>query len=220
MPSSLFKKWSAVKSLSRVRLFTTPWTVAYQAPLSMGFSRQEYWSGVPFPSPEIFPTQGSNPRLPCCRQALLPSEPPGKLQHLRMLQTCRICFRHLLSEWMSLRGRLFLIGVTANGDHTHRRTRGVSNDDGLSLFIWNWWIRVLPDGCVTTISCLSFWVTIVLCFYTTYFLDIFPSYCLWGNKCWLWDIGILQWITPAIKGIMCHFYNQNIYMTFFQNTMS
>ena len=40
-----------VKLLSRVRLFATPWTVAYQAPLSMGFSRQEYWSGVPFPSP-------------------------------------------------------------------------------------------------------------------------------------------------------------------------
>ena len=38
-----------VKSLSRVRLFATPWTVAYQAPLSMGFSRQEYWSGLPFP---------------------------------------------------------------------------------------------------------------------------------------------------------------------------
>ena len=40
-----------MKSLSRVRLFATPWTVAYQAPLSMGFSRQEYWSGLPFPSP-------------------------------------------------------------------------------------------------------------------------------------------------------------------------
>ena len=40
-----------VKSLSHVQLFATPWTVAYQAPLSMGFSRQEYWSGVPLPSP-------------------------------------------------------------------------------------------------------------------------------------------------------------------------
>ena len=40
-----------VKSLSRVRLFVTPWTVAYQDPLSMGFSRQQYWSGLPFPSP-------------------------------------------------------------------------------------------------------------------------------------------------------------------------
>jgi len=45
-------KWKVkVKSLSRVRLFATPWTAAHQAPLSMGFSRQEYWSGVPSPSP-------------------------------------------------------------------------------------------------------------------------------------------------------------------------
>ena len=42
-----------VKSLSRVRFLVTPWTAAYQAPLSMGFSRQEYWSGVPLPSPLI-----------------------------------------------------------------------------------------------------------------------------------------------------------------------
>ena len=41
-----------VKWLSRVRLFATPWTVAYKAPLSMEFSRQEYWSGLPFPSPD------------------------------------------------------------------------------------------------------------------------------------------------------------------------
>ena len=44
-----------VKSLSRVQLFVTPWTVAYQAPPSMGFSRQEYWSGVPLPSPNGSP---------------------------------------------------------------------------------------------------------------------------------------------------------------------
>ena len=43
-----------VKLLSRVPLFATPWTVAYQASLSMGFSRQEYWSGLPFPSPRIW----------------------------------------------------------------------------------------------------------------------------------------------------------------------
>ena len=51
-----------------VLLFETPWTVAYQAPLSMRFSRQQYWSGLPFPSPGNFPTQGSNPGLPHCRQ--------------------------------------------------------------------------------------------------------------------------------------------------------
>ena len=47
-------KWKVkVKSFSRVRLFATPWTAAYQAPPSMGFSRQEYWSGVPLPSPTL-----------------------------------------------------------------------------------------------------------------------------------------------------------------------
>ena len=52
-------KWEVkVKSLSRVRLLATPWTAAYQAPLSMGFSRQEYWSRVPLPSPKRKVTRG------------------------------------------------------------------------------------------------------------------------------------------------------------------
>ena len=54
--SSAWRWKMKVKSLSRVRLFTTPWTAAHQAPLSMGFSRQEHWSGVPLPSP-IFPQE-------------------------------------------------------------------------------------------------------------------------------------------------------------------
>ena len=67
-----------VKSLSRVRLFATPWTVAYQASLSMGFSRQEYWSGLPFPSPEDLPDPGIKPRSPALEADALTSEPPGK----------------------------------------------------------------------------------------------------------------------------------------------
>ena len=59
-----------VQSLSYIRLFVTPRTVACQVPLSMGFSRQEYWSGLPFPSPGICATQGSNPGLRNCRQTL------------------------------------------------------------------------------------------------------------------------------------------------------
>ena len=55
---------AGVKSLSRVQLFATPWTVVYQAPLSMGFSRQECWSGLPFPSPEDLPDPGIVPRSP------------------------------------------------------------------------------------------------------------------------------------------------------------
>ena len=67
-----------VKSLSRVRLFVTPWTVAYQAPPSMGFSRQEYWSGVPFPSPGDLPDPGIEPRSPTLQANALTSDPPGK----------------------------------------------------------------------------------------------------------------------------------------------
>ena len=71
-------RWSEVKSLSRVWLFATPWTVAYQALLSMGFSRQEYWSGLPFPSPGDLPNPGIEPGSPALQTDALPSEPPGK----------------------------------------------------------------------------------------------------------------------------------------------
>ena len=67
-----------VKSLSRVLLFATPWTVAYQAPASMGFSRQECWSRLPFPSPGDLPNPGIEPQSPTLRADALPSEPPGK----------------------------------------------------------------------------------------------------------------------------------------------
>ena len=59
-----------VKSLSRVQLFVTPWTVAFPTPPSIGFSRQEYWSGLPFPSLRDLPDPGSNLGLPHCGQTL------------------------------------------------------------------------------------------------------------------------------------------------------
>ena len=67
-----------LKSLSRVRLFAIPWTVAYQAPQSMEFSRQEYWSGLLFPSPGNLPNPGIKPRSPTLQTDTLLSEPPGK----------------------------------------------------------------------------------------------------------------------------------------------
>ena len=72
------KRFSEVKSLSQVRLFATPWTIAHQAPPSMGFSRQEYWSGLPFPSPGDLPHPGIKPRSPTLQADVLTSEPPGK----------------------------------------------------------------------------------------------------------------------------------------------
>ena len=77
--------WSEVKSLRHVRLFVIPWTlcdpldcIAHQAPLSLGFSRQEYWSGLPFPSPGDLPDPGIEPRSPTLQANALSSEPPGK----------------------------------------------------------------------------------------------------------------------------------------------
>ena len=67
-----------VEPLCRVRLFATPWTIAQQAPPSMGFSRQEYWSGLPFPSPGDLSNPGIEPGSPALQADALPSEPPGK----------------------------------------------------------------------------------------------------------------------------------------------
>ena len=77
-PTQMDMKEKKVKSLSRVRLFATPWTVAYQALPSTGFSRQEYWSGLPFPSPGDLPDPGIEPRSPDLQADALTSEPPGK----------------------------------------------------------------------------------------------------------------------------------------------
>ena len=70
-----------VKSLSRVRLFATLWTVTYRAPPSVGFSRQEYWSGLPFPSPGDLPDPGIEPGSPALQADALTSEPPVKPKH-------------------------------------------------------------------------------------------------------------------------------------------
>ena len=70
--------WCCVQLLSHVQLFATPWTAALQAPLSMGFSRQEYWSGLPCPPLGDLPSPGIVPRSPALQVDSLPTEPPGK----------------------------------------------------------------------------------------------------------------------------------------------
>ena len=67
-----------VKLLSCVQLFETPWTVACHAPLPMGFPKQEYWSGLPFPSPGDLLDPEIKARSPALQADTLPSEPPGK----------------------------------------------------------------------------------------------------------------------------------------------
>ena len=67
-----------VQLLSLVQLFGAPWTVAYQTPLSMGFSRQAYWNGLPFPSPGDFPKPEIEPVSPALAGSFFTTEPPGK----------------------------------------------------------------------------------------------------------------------------------------------
>ena len=77
-----------VKSLSHVRLFVTPWTVACQAPLSLGLSRKEYWSGLPFASPDDLPNPGIEPGSPLLQADSLLSELLGGLHILDL--SCHI----------------------------------------------------------------------------------------------------------------------------------
>ena len=67
-----------VVSHSVISNFVTPWTVAHKLPLSIGFSKQEYWSGLPFPSPGDLPDPGIEPRSSALQADSLPSEPSGK----------------------------------------------------------------------------------------------------------------------------------------------
>ena len=73
---SLWKE--SVKLLSCVTLFVTPWTVGHQAPLSMGFSSKEYWSGLPFPPPGILPHPGAEPLTPALAGGFFTTAPPGE----------------------------------------------------------------------------------------------------------------------------------------------
>ena len=75
-------KWKVkVKSLSRVRLLATPWTAAYQAPTSMGFARQEYWSGVPLPSLNHFPNFCLYKLSDCCTQSRMEQGSAGPISY-------------------------------------------------------------------------------------------------------------------------------------------
>ena len=80
-----------MKLLSPMRLFAIPWTIAYQTPLLMANARQEYWSGLPFPSPGDLFDPEIEPSSPAFRANALPSEPPGKPNRTRGLTTLTHC---------------------------------------------------------------------------------------------------------------------------------
>ena len=80
--------------LSRVGLCVTLWTVDSQAPLSMGFSRQEYWSGLPLPSPADLPDPGIEPQSPELQTDSLPSDPPGSPPDILMAKSTQKDAQH------------------------------------------------------------------------------------------------------------------------------
>ena len=90
------RKWKCYL-LSCVRLFVTPRTVAHQAPLSIRFSRQEYWTGLPFPSPWDLPKPGIKPGSPALQADSLPAEPPGKPQSLMFYWLCCLGLLQLMT---------------------------------------------------------------------------------------------------------------------------
>ena len=95
------------QSLSHVRLFATPWTIACQAPLSMGFPRQEYWSGLPFPSPGDLPDPGIEYVSPTLAGGFYTTESPGE----PMLFTTSLYFHvsSLLSLSFSAEAPLYML---------------------------------------------------------------------------------------------------------------
>ena len=95
----LLKSQSEVKLLSRVRLFAIPQTVAYQAPQSMEFSRQEYWSGLPFPSPGDLPNPGI--RYSLFSKDKIEDKEKKKVNCLRVLRTNGIMPIHIRSKLYS-----------------------------------------------------------------------------------------------------------------------
>ena len=142
---------SEVKWLSCVRLFVTPWTVAYQASQSMGFSRQEYWSGVPFTSPGDLPDPGIEPPSPgrrftlwATREALLSVRfqllPPASIKNsfqMRLLSQASVMKGQVISpflasslqepvKWKAWKQRLYTqITATAQTERVRNlRTRG------------------------------------------------------------------------------------------------
>ena len=113
----LFTPVLCAQSLSRVQLFVTPWTTAHQAPLSMGFSRQEYWRGLPCPPPGDLPHPGIKPRSPALQANSLPSEPPGKPKNTRMgrLSLLQQIFLTQESTWDFLHCRQILYQLSSQG---------------------------------------------------------------------------------------------------------
>ena len=104
---------------SHVQLFVTPWTIAYQPPPFMEFSRQEYWNGLPFPSPGDLPNLGIAPGSPALQADSLPSEPPGEPTEAQPLTPSTYCCSYTPKEQLFLKNSLQLPAAAAQRSRSH-----------------------------------------------------------------------------------------------------
>ena len=143
----IFIKWKW-KSLSHVRLFETLWTVDSQAPLSMRFSRQEYWSGLPFPIPWDLPDPGIKPRSPALQADSSPAEPQ---ESTRILAWVAYHFSSRSSQPRNWTG----VSCIAGGFFTSWATREVP-----LISLWNYPVHKKLTTPYTGGSCLLRWHTL------------------------------------------------------------
>ena len=134
--------------------FVTPWTVAHQAPLSMGFSRQEYWSGLPCPPPANLPNPGIEPRSPTLQMNSLLSEPPGKPKNtgvgsLSLLQ--RSCWPRTWTGVSCIAGQFFTSLATRKAQLSKLKTTKFYCLKGWSLYdlsIFKYWLSKWIRECI------------------------------------------------------------------------
>ena len=151
-------KWKC-SLLSRIRFFATPWTVACQAPLSMGFPRQEYWSGLLFPSPGDLPDPGIEPRSPAL-QADLPSEP--RKPWWAIIKWCNEWMKHkykaLLVSCLLLAHKKWL-GTLLNWQPPNLKTQACPS---FCSFLCSWTLRVEDPTLDSSELSALFWVWMAL----------------------------------------------------------
>ena len=136
--------------LSHVWFFATPWTVAHQAPLSMGFSRQEYWSRLPFPPPGDLPNPGAEPTSPvspALQVGSLPTVPPGKSTK----EDIQMAKKHIerCSIYFVIRELQIKIVITF-----HTQEDGYKNRKHMLVRIWKNWnpsalLMAMSNGAAT-----------------------------------------------------------------------
>ena len=151
-----------MESISLVRLFATPWTVAHHVSLSMGFfSRQEYWSGLPFTSPRDVPNPGIEPKSPALQADSLPSDPPGKSKNTGVgsLSLLQGLIPTQESNWGLLHCRWILYQLSYQGSPSHLCLR-VNKAFILYINVTEWFYFAFNDKTSRKCALNFIWVII------------------------------------------------------------